>query len=251
MQALKLSLMAGALENARFGVCVLDDSARIVFLNTAFALKIGITAEHVLGQSYLALFSRLGASSEFHNVFGAAKPEISVECAVTLDDGLQRYLLLQSSTLAHESGEMFRIISAMDITDYGVTRDRFVELRQQMDAMNNSVVISDVRAPDMPITYVNSHFERITGYTAAEVVGRNCRFLQGDETNQAARHTLRNAIEKRESCHVSLKNYRKDGTAFINELYISPVYDAAGALTHFIGVQHEATGRVLPERLSA
>lgn len=142
----------------------------------------------------------------------------------------------------------FRIVSAMDVTDYGVTRDRFVELRQQMDAMNNSVVISDARPPDMPITYVNSHFERMTGYTAAEVVGRNCRFLQGDETNQAARHTLRNAIENRESCHVSLSNYRKDGTPFVNELYISPVYDQNGELTHFIGVQHESSGRSTPER---
>ena len=251
MEALKMSLMVGALENARFGVCVVDASARIVFLNKAFSIKIGIPAEHVLGQSYLSLFSRFGKSNEFHDIFSPQKPDISVECALTLNDGLQRYLLMQSSTLAHESGEMFRIISAMDITDYGVTRDRFVELRQQMDAMNNSVVISDARAPDMPITYVNAHFERMTGYSAAEVVGRNCRFLQGDDRDQAAREKLRNAIEKRESCHVSPKNYRKDGTAFINELYISPVYDAAGALTHFIGVQHEATGRVLPERLSA
>ncbi len=251
MQALKLSLMAGALENARFGVCVIDESQRIVVLNRAFAEKIDLPAEHVMGQSYLALFARLGHSSDFHAIFESQKPELSVECSVKSESGHQRYLLLQSSNLTHESGEVFRIVSAMDVTDYGVTRDRFVELRQQMDAMNNSVVISDARAPDMPITYVNAHFERMTGYTAAEVVGRNCRFLQGDDRDQAARDTLRTAIEKRESCHVSLRNFRKDGTAFTNELYISPVYDQNGELTHFIGVQHESTGRTMPARLPA
>jgi PAS domain S-box-containing protein len=247
MQSLQHSLLVGALEKARFGVCIVDASARLVYLNSAFSEKIGVEAEHVLGQSYDALRNRIGHTPEFDALFGPAQgsdaEELSVECTTLDRHGTTQYLLLQSSNFSHESGEVFRIVSAINVTDYGVTRDRFIELHRQMDAMNNAVVIVDAREPDMPITYVNAHFERMTGYTRAEAIGRNCRFLQGDVRDQAARAALRAAIDSSENCHVTLRNFRKDGTEFINELFISPVIDAHGVVTHFIGVQHEASAR--------
>lgn len=243
MRDLQIQLLVGALENARFGICVADESGRVVLANNAFVSKLGVNVEDILGQSYLTLSRFLGGHAWFHPLFGAREPELSVECSLPNADGNNQYLLMQSSVLAHDSGELFRIVSVTDVTDYGVTRDRFTELHRQMDAINNSVVIVDARAADMPISYVNVHFERMTGYRKSEIIGRNCRFLQGSAHDQPGLTVLREALEKRESCHVTLRNFRKDGSEFQNQLFVSPVFDELGVLTHFVGTQHEIIGQ--------
>jgi PAS domain S-box-containing protein len=114
---------------------------------------------------------------------------------------------------------------------------------QAIAASINGIVIADAREPDMPIIYVNPAFERLTGYAVQEVVGRNCRFLQGNDTKQPALKELREALRDGTSCTVVLGNYRKDGTLFWNELSISPIYDSEGTLTHFVGIQMDITER--------
>ncbi|MCL5745727.1 MAG: SpoIIE family protein phosphatase [Acidobacteria bacterium] len=103
------------------------------------------------------------------------------------------------------------------------------------------ITITDARLPDNPLIYANAGFERLTGYSAAEVIGRNCRFLQGPGTDPEAVAVLRTAIQNRRAVTVTLLNYRKDGAPFWNRLSITPVRDAAGAVTHFIGVQSDVT----------
>jgi len=106
------------------------------------------------------------------------------------------------------------------------------------------IVIADINLPDKPLIYVNPAFEAITGYSRDEVIGRNCRFLQGPDTDPAQLAEIRRAIANHTSCRVTLKNYRKDGTYFWNELLVSPVFDGTGNLTHFIGVQSDVTGEI-------
>ena len=108
--------------------------------------------------------------------------------------------------------------------------------------------ISDPQQPDNPLVYVNPAFERTTGYTAQEVVGLNCRFLQGPGTDPDAVQRIRDAIAAQEHAVVTLLNHRKDGTAFWNELSLSPVHDGQGQLTHFVGIQADVTARVLVEQ---
>ncbi len=115
-----------------------------------------------------------------------------------------------------------------------------------LSASTNGIIITDPRLPDNPIVYVNPAFERITGYPAGEVIGKNCRFLQGGDREQPALEGLRAAIRDGREAHIVLRNYRKDGTLFWNELYVSPVRDG-GELTHFIGVQNDVTERKLAE----
>ena len=111
-----------------------------------------------------------------------------------------------------------------------------------------SFTISDPRLPDNPLVFVNPAFERATGYTAAEVHNRNCRFLQGPDTDPAAVAAIRTIIAEQRHGSVTLLNYRKDGTAFWNELSLSPVQDGQGRLTHFVGIQADVTARVLAEQ---
>jgi len=121
-------------------------------------------------------------------------------------------------------------------------------LDQAIAASVNGICITDATGPDNPILYVNPAFERLSGYTAAEVVGRNCRFLQGPDRDQDAVATLRAAIRAGAPCQVVLRNYHKDGALFWNELYVSPVHDASGGLLAFIGVQNDITARTELER---
>ncbi|MDP3847159.1 MAG: EAL domain-containing protein [Pseudomonas sp.] len=118
--------------------------------------------------------------------------------------------------------------------------DSLLRLRA-LDACSNGIVISDARQSHQPIVYVNSAFERITGYGAHEVLGRNCRFLSRGIAETKEREILRNAILRGESAKVVIQNARKDGSLFWNDLKIEPVYDEDHALSHYVGVQTDVT----------
>jgi PAS domain S-box-containing protein len=116
-------------------------------------------------------------------------------------------------------------------------------LDRAVAASSNGIVITDPKLPDNPIVYANPAFEEISGFNAEEVRGRNCRFLQGAHRDQPALDELRKAIAEERECRVVLRNYRKDGTPFWNELYVSPVHDEEGNLTNFVSVQNDITQR--------
>src|ERR687883_1763190 len=121
------------------------------------------------------------------------------------------------------------------------------ELRRLLDravtASSNGIVITDPNLPDNPIVYVNPAFVATTGYSTEEAIGQNCRFLQGADRDQPALEELRAAIREGRECQVVLRNYKKDGTLFWNELSMSPVHDEEGNLANFIGVLGDVTER--------
>jgi hypothetical protein len=125
---------------------------------------------------------------------------------------------------------------------------RFADaLAAAVSAAPTGVVISDPNQPDCPIIFANPAFHRITGFPPAEVIGRNCRFLQGPGTDPAAVARVREALAAARPLDIRLVNYRRDGKRFVNELHISPVHDAAGKLIYFMGIQHDVTERVRAE----
>jgi PAS domain S-box-containing protein len=113
-----------------------------------------------------------------------------------------------------------------------------------MSASSCGITIADASAADIPLIYVNDAFARITGYSIEETIGRNCRFLQRDDRDQPELDTLRRAIREGENCTVMLRNYRKDGTLFWNEFFISPITDSDGRVKHFVGIQTDVTERM-------
>jgi PAS domain S-box-containing protein len=127
--------------------------------------------------------------------------------------------------------------------------DKLRLLERAVTASTNSIVISDPNQPDDPLVYVNPAFERTTGYTAEEVLGRNCRFLQDEDRDQQAVGELRAAVREGRHCSVVLRNYRKDGTLFWNELSIYPVRDEERRVTNFVGVQNDITERIRAEEI--
>ncbi|MBB3332535.1 diguanylate cyclase (GGDEF)-like protein/PAS domain S-box-containing protein [Halomonas campaniensis] len=126
-----------------------------------------------------------------------------------------------------------------DINQRKATERQLRILESSVASSVNGVVICDAQRPDMPIIYVNPAFERITGYSRAQAIGRNCRFLQGENTEPRATLSLREGIANQRDVHIVIRNYRRDGTTFWNDLYISPVRDDTGQVTHYIGVQND------------
>jgi PAS domain S-box-containing protein len=143
-------------------------------------------------------------------------------------------LLRAVGTLGNQIGEFIERAKAEEEVR---VRDR------AMASSTNGIIITDAGQPDNPIVYVNPAFERLTGYTADEAIGRNCRFLQGAETDPATVAQLHEAIEQFADINVVLLNYRKDGTPFWSDLTIAPVRDESGEVTHFVGLQTDVTDR--------
>ena len=120
------------------------------------------------------------------------------------------------------------------------------QLRLKTRALTNcaeGVTIADATRPDCPLIYVNRGFQKLTGYLAAEACGTNCRFLQGKDTAPAAVEEIRRAIHEERECVVEILNYRKNGEPFWNRLSITPIRDAEGVVTHYIGIQSDVTAR--------
>ncbi len=125
-------------------------------------------------------------------------------------------------------------------------RDRFggssgLLFEQAMAQTRMAVCLTDPHLPDQPIIFCNEAFERLTGYEMSEIVGRNCRFLQGAKTDTKQVARIREAIVTEDIAVVELLNYRKDGSAFWNALHLGPIYDEDGRLTYFFGSQWDVT----------
>lgn len=116
--------------------------------------------------------------------------------------------------------------------------------RRLVDASAEGVVLVDAQLPERPVVYVNPAFEKLTGYDASALIGRNLRFLQADDDEQDAKARLREALKINEPCRVLLRNYRKDGSLFWNEMSVSPLLDATGKVSHFVGHHRDAGERL-------
>ncbi|MBB3189594.1 PAS domain S-box protein [Halomonas cerina] len=117
-------------------------------------------------------------------------------------------------------------------------------LERIVDASEDGIVVAEQEGDENILIYVNRGFERLTGYSADEILYRDCRFLQNEDRDQPALKVIRQALAEGRPCREVLRNYKKDGTLFYNELSITPVYDEDDNLTYYIGVQKDVSERV-------
>jgi PAS domain S-box-containing protein len=121
-------------------------------------------------------------------------------------------------------------------------------LTQILDGSVNGITLSDPDQDDNPIVYCNKAFEKITGYSKEETVGRNCRFLHEQAKDQEELQPIRDAIKNVKPVEVTLKNFRKNGELFYNRLSITPLFDTEGHLIYFLGVQYDVTEQILAQQ---
>ena len=170
--------------------------------------------------------------------------EISTEVG-----GKERWLLVRVTPVLDENHSV--VSAAVTFSDMSDLRAAQQELRLRthaIDSASNGIIVVDAQQDDMPIIYCNQGFKEMTGFGPNEIYGRNCRFLQGPDTDEADLKIIRDAIANGQRTRVTILNYRRDGSRFYNELLITPVTDDLGAITHFVGVQHDVTESVISNK---
>lgn len=173
---------------------------------------------------------------------GTIEPPDSYENFIVTANGEQRLIQWRNALLRNNENQIIGVISSgLDITETKAIEDTLHIRNRALEAAGNGIIIVDAQRPKLPILYANEAFSKITGYSKSEVLGKNCRFLQNGDCEQPEIATLSKAIKKGESARVVLRNYRKDGTLFWNDLTVTPLFDKNNKLTHFIGIQNDVT----------
>ncbi len=179
--------------------------------------------------------------------------KVNVEYRFVCKDGTVKWFKDSATAVRDADDNLIRI----DGTIQDISAQRTVEkelklIRSAINSANNGIIIVDAQQPAMPIIFANHAFEELTGYTFAEVLGKNCRILQSRDRFQEGLNILREAIQQSKKANVILRNYKKNGELFYNHIYISPIRDESGVVTHFIGVQYDVTEKVeLQQKLKA
>jgi PAS domain S-box-containing protein len=121
-------------------------------------------------------------------------------------------------------------------------------LQLVINASNDGIVVAEQEGDDNILIYANPAFERLTGYNAEDILYQDCRFLQAGDRQQAGLDAIRAAVKEKRPCRQIIRNYRKDGSVFWNELSITPVFNQADQLTYFIGIQKDVSAQVAAEQ---
>jgi len=243
------ALMHLVLETLPVGVWVTDNRGNILLHNPE-ALRIwGGTAPFALPAEQAGNAYPAASGDAVHATRTALNRALTMGDSVHNEvrniesfDGKMRTLLNSVVPLADERNRIQgAVLVEQDITAQQVIDTELRIRNLAIEASVNAIVITDNRAPDNPILYVNQAFERITGYRSEAVVGRNCRFLQNNDKDQAALGGIRWAIQQGCEGKALLRNYRRDGSMFWNELRVAPAFDSQGGISHFVGVLNDVT----------
>ncbi|MGE3315025.1 MAG: PAS domain S-box protein [Planctomycetaceae bacterium] len=216
------------------------------FLNTRGEEFLGKSQEEVQGTRWTDIVHPEDAERVLETWQTAVETReyYQTEFRVLARDGSYRWFLSQAFPLRGVNGEVERWIGRMtDIDQRKKTEDEMRLRDRAMQAVSQGILMTDPSQPDNPVIFCSPSFQKMTGYSCEEILGRNCRFLQGPLTDPQAVQALHNAVRNERPCTVEILNYRKDGTTFWNEVSISPVRDEKGVLTHYIGVQADITER--------
>ncbi|NUN65743.1 PAS domain S-box protein [Pseudanabaena biceps] len=206
---------------------VVDQEGVVRYINPSAENLFGCKAEQIIGETFgMPVVSGESTDIDVINRGKTTIAEMRVSEAIDAD---RRVYVVAS---LRDVSERKRVESSLRLRERAIA------------ASSNGIVITDATHSSNPIIYVNPSFERITGYSAAEVIGRDCRFLQGGDRHQIGTLDLHQAIQEKRECHAVLLNYRKDGSPFWNDLYIAPVFSDYGELTNYIGIQTDITEQV-------
>ncbi|MFC4933211.1 EAL domain-containing protein [Massilia sp. GCM10023247] len=220
----------------------INRAGRFVLWNRNHERITGLSSEETAATSAVELFdldTRPLIAEKIRQVF-EDNQEVMIEADVVSRSGRETPMLLCGSRIACDSGE-YLFGMGLDISERR-RQERALRLRERaLHAANNGIVITRIEGRDCPIEYVNPAFERISGYPAAEVIGRDSRFMAapGMDSNERAR--VHDAIAARQPVNVVFRNLRKNGELFWNDLSITPVLDEHGEATHFIGIIMDVT----------
>ena len=225
-----------------YGIFMLDPAGNVSSWNPGAEKSEGYKAAEIIGQHVSCFYTA-------EDVAGGASPaaaglQIALAEGRFEEEGLRLrkggvpFWAIVTITNIHDAfgAHIGYANVTRDITERKWAEERLRLRERAIESLVQGFCITDPTRPNNPIVFVNDSFLRITGYTREELLGKNCRILQGPKTAPEAIEQVRSAIKEGRSCLVELLNYRKNGTPFWNGLSISPLHDVAGNLAHFVGV---------------
>ena len=226
---------ARILESISDAFVAVDREWRFTYLNAKAQQVFRMRSHRLLGRVCWELFPEGTRTQGYRKLHEAMGENRSVEY---LEYSLRYGIWYEVTAYPQPDGLS---IYFRDVTARVAAEERLRLHERAIEASVNAIVITTARRNQYSIVHVNPAFERITGYTAAEALGRNCRFLQGEDTAQPELAVLRALFRSQKEGKVTLRNYRKDGTLFYNELHVAPVRSTKGHVTHFVGVLNDIT----------
>jgi len=233
-------------EQSPLGVIEWNEDFRFTRVNEMAQKILGYTEAELLGDSW----ERIVPESDHQPVSEVVSELLAAEGGYSSvnenvrKDGERIICEWHNRVVTDEDDEVVAIFSQFrDVTDRKQRERELHRNERAMDEAPAGITITDPTQPDNPIIYANKRFEELTGYSQAEVQGRNCRLLQGEGTDPEPVAEMREAVDNEESVTVELRNYRKDGTAFWNRVSITPVRDEDGAVVNFVGFQQDVSDR--------
>ncbi len=235
------------LDTAASMYLVIGRNHTIELVNKKGCEILGYTKDEIIGRNWFHRFIPKKETGNLIRLFdsimdGKIAPPDAYENLIVTKKGRRRLVRWRNTILKNRDGSIKGLISSgVDITEERKALDTLYLRNRALEVAGNGIIIADAKDPDLPIIYCNTAFSRLTGYRRSEAIGKNCRFLQNDDRDQEAIVTMAKAIQNGEACRVVLRNYRKDGSLFWNELSINPLYDEEQRLTHYIGVQNDVT----------
>lgn len=222
-----------------------DAEGRYLYSSSAVAEILGYYPEEILGKYYYELFTpedRQRTAPIARQMIARKEGFRNLVNRYQHKDGHEVFTESSGAPILDDQGKVLKWRGVdHDITERKRFEDALRLRDRAIEASSVGIIITDALQPNYPILYANPAFVKITGYALEELLGKNPRILQGPDTDPEAIETIRQAIKEGRDCHLTLKNYRKDGTPFWNELLISPVRDESGKLTHFVGIQTDVT----------
>ena len=242
--------------HAPIGLGVLDHDLRWVRINQRLAARNGRSIEAHLGKEFRQVLPYLADQLEagLKQVLDGGVARLGVEVGNELPPGLgfSGYWVENWVPINNEDGDVIGInIVAEEVTSASQIQQDLILRNQAIEAVGNGILIADASVgnpSDAPIVFSNKAFTQITGYEPEDVIGRDCRFLQDEQTDQQRVSEIREALRSGTECLVVLRNRRKDGSHFWNELRIAPIPNAAGQPGHFVAVLTDVTERKIVEQ---
>ena len=235
-------------EAVREVIYQVDNEGRWTFLNPAWTQLTGYKVSETIGACFLDFVHPEDQAvniERFSALIAGDVDHVRHEVRYLTRSGETRWMQLFGQPVNDDDGDLIGFSGTLaDITESRAAAATLRLRDRALQESSNGIVIVDRSQPGNPVILVNRAFERITGYSASEIIGRNCKMLQRDDWQQEGVERLREALHEHKACTVTLRNYRKNGEMFWNELTVSPVRDPeTGEVTHYVGIQNDVTAR--------
>jgi PAS domain S-box-containing protein len=241
----ELRLFQQAVESAGYAIYITDTDGTIRYVNPAFEESTGYTSAEAVGRTPELFHSGEMPDGYFADLWETVKSgEVWQGDVVDRRKDGELYTAAQTVAPVSEDGEVRAFVAVQDdITERKDREERLQQRTHTVDEAPVGITITDPDRADNPMIYVNDAFVEMTGYSRADILGRNCRVLQGENTDPDRVASIREAIDAGEPVSVELRNYREDGTEFWNHLEVAPVRDDDGTITNWVGFQQDVTER--------